>query len=132
MKWGALGGLTQYRLVYKLLPVRVSRFDGVQYWVDDGDARGVLVEVVTPVDKFYARPEHLLFTRQQVQAHMERIGDRMKSKRRLELCDCGCATMKPADEWSSAWGQAAAMVRCEPLDAPNPQLTGRAVGEGPR
>jgi hypothetical protein len=114
MKWDALGGLTQCRLVYKLLPVRVSRFDGEKYWVDDGDARGVLVEVVTPVDKFYARPEHLLFTRQQVEAHMERISDRMKRRVVLEPCDCGCELSKPADPASAAWQQAASLVRCEP------------------
>lgn len=115
MKWEDAGGWSQYRLVFRVFAVRVMRFDGQKYWVDDGDARGVLVEVVTPVDKFYARPEHLLFTRQQVEAHMERISDRMKRKVVFERCDCGCESQKPADAFSAAWLQAASVVRCEPL-----------------
>ncbi|MFN7318845.1 MAG: hypothetical protein ACK5S6_04980 [bacterium] len=117
MKWDALGGLTQYRLVYKLLPVRVSRFDGVQYWVADGRARGVLIEVQGNADTFYTRPENLLFTRQQVDALVERMSNRMKRRAVLEPCDCGCEMSKPADPASAAWQQAASLVRCEPYMA---------------
>jgi hypothetical protein len=108
-----------YKLRLKLLRVEVLKFNG-KHWAADGLALGFVVEVKTWLgDGFFVRAENMLYTRQEIEARDARISDRMKSKRRLELCDCGCATMKPADEWSSAWGQAAAMVRCEPLDAPN-------------
>lgn len=107
-----------YRLTYRLLPVPVLKFGG-EHWEADGRSSGPVVAVKTWLgDRFFVRPENLLHTRQAVQERDERISDRMKSKMRLEPCDCGCGSMKPADEWSSAWNQAAAMVRCEPLKAP--------------
>lgn len=105
----------QFRLNFKLLPVKVLRFES-PYWVPDGVSRGVVATVTTwHGDKFFVRPERLLYTRQEIEARDTRISDRMKSKMALEPCNCGCGSMKPADEWSSAWNQAAAMVRCEPL-----------------
>lgn len=104
-----------YRLAYRFFPVQVLKFDG-RRWCDDGRARGPVVAVQTWLgDKFFTRPERLLFSRVDIEARDEQISARMKSKMRVEQCDCGCGSMKPADEWSSAWNQAAAMVRCAPM-----------------
>ena len=105
----------KWRLTYRLIPVQVLRFDG-KYWVPDGYSRGVVAAVETWLgDRFFARPERMLYTRQDIEARDASISDRMKTKIRMEPCGCGCGSLKPADEWSSAWNQAAAMVRCEPL-----------------
>lgn len=104
-----------YRLTRRLLPVEVQAFDG-RYWSPSGKASGIVVEVKAwHGDRYFVRPESVLFTRQSIENRDNRISDRMKSKMRLEPCDCGCEGQKPADEWSSAWGQAASMVRCEPI-----------------
>jgi hypothetical protein len=116
MEWtGQLG--TKYRLAYRPWSVPVHKFQG-PYWEQDGTTDGVLVEVTSPLgDVFFARPEALLFTRQDIEARDLRVSDRMKARATLEACDCGCESMKPADAASAAWLQAAAVVRCEPIGA---------------
>lgn len=116
MEWtGQLG--TKYRLTYRPWSVQVHKFQS-PYWEADGTADGVLVEVTSLLgDVFFARPEALLFTRQDIDARDERMSDRMKAHATLEACDCGCESMKPADAASAAWLQAAAVVRCEPIGA---------------
>jgi hypothetical protein len=114
MKWDDIAG-NQYRLRFCFFSVPLLKFGG-KYWEPDGKTSGVVVEVKTWLgDKFFVRPENVLFSRQAIEARDLRISNRMKSKMRLEPCDCGCNAMKPSDEWSSAWNQAASMVRCEPI-----------------
>jgi hypothetical protein len=60
MNWEGKIFPNKYRLVHRTLPVRVMKFDG-RYWVEDGWARGALVETTTWLcDKWYERPENRL------------------------------------------------------------------------
>ena len=114
MKWSDQMG-NQFRLTYRPWSVNVMKFDGA-YWVEDGTDEGVLVEMKTWLgDKWFVRPDELLFTRHQIEARDNSMSDLMKSKVETVKCDCGCELSKPANEWSSAWNQAAGLVRCTPM-----------------
>lgn len=57
----------RYRLTFRLLPVHVLRFEG-PYWVDDGRASGVVIEVKAwHGDRFFVRPSRLLYTRNDIE-----------------------------------------------------------------
>jgi hypothetical protein len=105
----------KFRLCYRPWHVPVMRFES-PYWIPDGNADGCLIEMTAwHGDKFFVRPERLLFTQASIEVRDQKISDCMKTKIALEACNCGCESNKPADEWSAAWLQAASMVRCWPI-----------------